>query len=82
MERAKKCLDFAATIYVIHAAICWSYSGFPLQLAWYSVMQIQNAHAVSFLRIAKLCMIVVQVDDDDLGGGDDSRIGRVAVFAA
>ena len=34
VERAKKCLDFAATIYIIHATICWSYSGFPLQLTW------------------------------------------------
>ena len=34
MERAKKCLDFAATLYVLHLTMCMVYSGFSRNLAW------------------------------------------------
>lgn len=34
VERAKKCLDFASTCFIIHlGAVCW-YSGFPASLEW------------------------------------------------
>ena len=34
VERAKKCLDFAATLYLIHFIVCFAYSGFSRSLAW------------------------------------------------
>mmetsp|Transcript_14093 Transcript_14093/g.30554 ORF Transcript_14093/g.30554 Transcript_14093/m.30554 type:complete len:200 (+) Transcript_14093:129-728(+) len=37
VERAKKCLDFASTCYIIHLVLCWSYSGFPASLEWWVV---------------------------------------------
>ena len=34
VERAKKCLDFAATIYILHVGMVWLVSGLPARLAW------------------------------------------------
>lgn len=34
VERAKKCLDFASTVYILHLAACWSFSGFPSSMSW------------------------------------------------
>lgn len=34
VQRAKKCLDYAATIYVIHVLAVTLHSGFPTHLAW------------------------------------------------
>jgi len=37
IERSKKCLDFAATIYIIHLCICIVYGGWPSSIAWWIV---------------------------------------------
>lgn len=37
VKRAKKCLDFAATAYLLHFAAVCAYSGFPLQGAWWLI---------------------------------------------
>nr|XP_027191790.1 protein SYS1 homolog isoform X2 [Cicer arietinum] len=37
IERSKKCLDFAATLYIIHLFICIVYGGWPSSLAWWIV---------------------------------------------
>ncbi|MBA0759076.1 hypothetical protein Gotri_022009 [Gossypium trilobum] len=34
IERAKKCLDFAATLYIIHLFICTIYGGWPSVTWW------------------------------------------------
>jgi Integral membrane protein S linking to the trans Golgi network len=34
VERAKKCLDFAVTLYFVHSVICISVSGFSRSFAW------------------------------------------------
>lgn len=34
VKRAKKCLDFASTMYIIHLLVVSIYSGFPLLLTW------------------------------------------------
>lgn len=34
VQRAKKCLDFAGTILLIHLAAVWCFSGFPRHAAW------------------------------------------------
>ena len=34
VQRAKKCLDFAGTILVIHLAVVTCFNGFPKSLAW------------------------------------------------
>ena len=35
VERTKKCLDFAATVYILHLAACWWYGGFPWEWRWW-----------------------------------------------
>ncbi|XP_020106421.1 protein SYS1 homolog [Ananas comosus] len=37
VERAKKCLDFAATLYIIHLFICIIYGGWPSSITWWVV---------------------------------------------
>ncbi|KAF2301330.1 hypothetical protein GH714_022815 [Hevea brasiliensis] len=37
IERAKKCLDFSATLYVIHLFICIIYGGWPSSMTWWIV---------------------------------------------
>lgn len=37
IERAKKCLDFSATLYIIHLFICLIYGGWPVSLTWWVV---------------------------------------------
>lgn len=37
IERAKKCLDFSATLYIIHLFICIVYGGWPSSLTWWIV---------------------------------------------
>lgn len=37
IERAKKCLDFSATVYIIHLLICIIYGGWPSSVTWWVV---------------------------------------------
>ncbi|WOK95784.1 hypothetical protein Cni_G04491 [Canna indica] len=37
IERAKKCLDFSATLYIIHLFICIVYGGWPSSITWWVV---------------------------------------------
>ncbi|MCL7033561.1 hypothetical protein MKW94_005342 [Papaver nudicaule] len=37
VERAKKCLDFSATLYIIHFFICLIYGGWPSSITWWIV---------------------------------------------
>lgn len=37
IERAKKCLDFSATVYIIHLLLCTLYGGFPSSITWWVV---------------------------------------------
>lgn len=37
IERAKKCLDFAATLYIFHLFICIIYGGWPSSMTWWVV---------------------------------------------
>ncbi|KAA8540430.1 hypothetical protein F0562_024651 [Nyssa sinensis] len=37
IERAKKCLDFSATLYIIHLFICIIFGGWPLSITWWVV---------------------------------------------
>ncbi|KAJ7951803.1 Protein SYS1 like [Quillaja saponaria] len=38
IERAKKCLDFSATVYIIHLFICIIYGGWPSSITWWVVI--------------------------------------------
>lgn len=40
VERAKKCLDFSATVFIVHFFVTWGYGGFPTHLAWWVTMGI------------------------------------------
>jgi len=35
IERVKKCLDFAATLYIIHLFLCLIYGGWPSSVTWW-----------------------------------------------
>lgn len=37
IERAKKCLDFSATVYIVHLFICIIYGGWPTSVIWWIV---------------------------------------------
>ncbi|KAK6148873.1 hypothetical protein DH2020_016398 [Rehmannia glutinosa] len=37
VERAKKCLDFCATLYIVHLFICIVYGGWPSSITWWVV---------------------------------------------
>ncbi|KAI4331451.1 hypothetical protein MLD38_029639 [Melastoma candidum] len=37
IERAKKCLDFSATLFIIHLLICITYGGWPASITWWVV---------------------------------------------
>ncbi|KAF8050141.1 hypothetical protein N665_2038s0014 [Sinapis alba] len=37
VERARKCLDFSATLYIIHLFFCIVYGGWPSSMAWWVV---------------------------------------------
>ncbi|XP_043726055.1 protein SYS1 homolog [Telopea speciosissima] len=37
VERAKKCLDFSATLYIVHLFICIIYGGWPSSITWWVV---------------------------------------------
>lgn len=54
VERAKKCLDFCATLYIIHLFICIIYGGWPASVTWW-VVNITSL-AVMALLGEYLCM--------------------------
>lgn len=37
VEKSKKCLDFAVTLFLIHLGLCTLYGGFPVVLDWWIV---------------------------------------------
>ncbi|GAQ79834.1 Integral membrane protein SYS1-related [Klebsormidium nitens] len=37
VERAKKCLDFSATLFLVHLLLCIAYAGVPASFAWWIV---------------------------------------------
>ncbi|KAL8537578.1 hypothetical protein ACS0TY_012630 [Phlomoides rotata] len=54
VERAKKCLDFSATVYIVHLFICLFYGGWPSAMTWW-VVNI-TGFAVMALLGEYLCM--------------------------
>ncbi|XXG56090.1 hypothetical protein AAC387_Pa03g3595 [Persea americana] len=54
IRRAKKCLDFSATLYIIHLFICIIYGGWPSSATWWIVNG--TGFAVMALLGEWLCM--------------------------
>ncbi|KAH1237930.1 Protein SYS1 [Glycine max] len=54
IERSKKCLDFSATIYIVHLFICIVYGGWPSSITWWIVNG--TGIAVMALLGERLCM--------------------------
>lgn len=47
VQRAKKCLDFSVTCYILHFLICLGYAGFPRSLGWW----VANAAALVIVSL-------------------------------
>lgn len=56
VERAKKCLDFTSTLYIIHLAICSCYDGIPRNWEWW------------ILQIVALAVMVILGEFKDFSG--------------
>lgn len=54
IERSKKCLDFSATVYIVHLFICIVYGGWPSSITWWIVNG--TGIAVMALLGERLCM--------------------------
>lgn len=54
IERTKKCLDFSATLYIIHLFICTVYGGWPSSFTWW-IVNIVGLAVMDFLG-EHLCM--------------------------
>lgn len=54
IERSKKCLDFSATLYIVHLFICIVYGGWPSSLTWWIVNG--SGIAVMALLGERLCI--------------------------
>lgn len=54
IERSKKCLDFSATLYIVHLFICIVYGGWPASLTWWIVNG--SGIAVMALLGERLCI--------------------------
>eukprot|EP00245_Coleochaete_scutata_P000304 TRINITY_DN10373_c1_g1_i1.p1 TRINITY_DN10373_c1_g1~~TRINITY_DN10373_c1_g1_i1.p1 ORF type:complete len:162 (-),score=29.24 TRINITY_DN10373_c1_g1_i1:861-1346(-) len=66
IERAKKCLDFTCTMYIIHLLFCLVYNGLPSNVTWWSVQGI--CLAVMVLLGEWLCMRREQLEIPVRGG--------------
>ena len=79
IKRAKKCLDYVSTIYILHLLLCWINHHFPSNWDWWIV------NFCSFLIMAVLSeylcirkeMKVIKLDHninlDDLSSDDDNN---------
>ena len=80
IKRAKKCLDFVSTIYILHLFLCWMNEHFPSNWDWWIV------NFCSFLIMAVLSeylcirkeMKVIKLDHninlDDLSSDDNDDL--------
>lgn len=80
IKRAKKCLDYVSTIYILHLFLCWMNDHFPSNWDWWIV------NFCSFLIMAVLSeylcirkeMKVIKLDHninlDDLSSSDDDLL--------
>jgi len=78
VERAKKCLDFAATLHLLHVVACTFYAGLPRRLVWWAVLG--GSLAIMAMGGEWLC-IRKEMRDIPLGGGGGGR-GRGATVPA
>lgn len=72
VERAKKCLDFAATLYLIHSVICFSCSGFSRSFAWW--LTVATGLAITAVLSEWLCL-QREMRDIVVGSGGRRRGG-------
>ena len=69
--RARKCLDFGATIYFYHLFFTWMYGGFPSTFSWW-ITHIMGLACMVFLG-EQLCMKKEMVDIT-VGGGSSEAV--------
>ena len=60
VSRAKKCLDFGSTMYIIHMFWCWAYKSFPTGYVWWAVMA--TCLAITVLLGEYLCVQLEMAD--------------------
>ncbi len=54
VERAKKCLDFTTTLYIIHLGVCSFYDGIPQNWEWW-VLQMASLALMVVLGETHVC---------------------------
>lgn len=59
VERAKKCLDFTTTLYIVHLGICSFYDGVPQNWEWW-VLQMASLALMVVLGEARVCRQLVE----------------------
>ena len=69
--RAKKCLDFAATAYLVHFASCCAVAGVPKGAGWWVTTGV--ALSVTAILGEYLCVSREMRDIPLAGGGGDAR---------
>eukprot|EP01027_Heterolobosea_sp_BB2_P005329 GEZU01008168.1.p1 GENE.GEZU01008168.1~~GEZU01008168.1.p1 ORF type:complete len:194 (-),score=18.22 GEZU01008168.1:73-573(-) len=79
IQRAKKCLDFSATVYVLHFFVCTFYKGFPIRWEWWLTNIISAA--IMALLGEYICMRrelrEIPIKNSALNGGSTSSQAEV-----
>lgn len=65
VARAKKCLDYGATIYCLHLAACWALRALPTNPVWWAVIA---ACAAVTVLLGELLCVRFEMMDIPIGG--------------
>jgi hypothetical protein len=63
VERAAKCLDYTATVYILHLAVLASYDGFPFAFMWWLV---NGSIFLSTVLVSELVCIKIEQQEISL----------------
>ncbi|KAA8496611.1 Protein SYS1-like [Porphyridium purpureum] len=79
VRRAKKCLDFIVTNYVVHLLACTAYGGFPKSWSWWFVTTLTAA--VLAVSAEFICLKYFELQEISLGTSTARGSGATAATA-